>query len=45
MAYAGLSWPIYPISANTGAVREVTLVLVGENDAELFRMVVKQAGA
>lgn len=45
VAYAGYSWPIYPTSANTGAAREVTLVLVGENDAELFRMIVKQAGA
>lgn len=36
---------IYPETANTGAERKLDVILVGENNKELFRMKVTQAGA
>ena len=44
--YGTGSWVIYVTSANTtGADRKLDVILVGENDKELFRMKVTQAGA
>lgn len=36
---------IYPVTVNAGAERKLDVILVGQNDAELFRMKVTQAGA
>lgn len=36
---------IYPETVNTGAERKLDVILVGENNKELFRMKVTQAGA
>ena len=36
---------IYPVTVNAGAERKLDVILVGENDKELFRMKVTQAGA
>lgn len=36
---------LYPETVNTGAERKLDVILVGENNKELFRMKVTQAGA
>lgn len=44
--YGSGTWMIYPSSENTtGAERKLDVILVGENNKELFRMKVTQAGA
>lgn len=44
--YGSGTWMIYPSSENTtGAERKLDVILVGQNDVELFRMKVTQAGA
>ncbi len=44
--YGRGAWVIYAVSENkTGAERKLDVILVGENDKELFRMKVTQAGA
>lgn len=44
--YGTGAWVIYPSSENTtGAERKLDVILVGQNDVELFRMKVTQAGA
>lgn len=45
-SFYGSAWVIYATSENTtGAARKLDVILVGENDKELFRMKVTQAGA